>query len=105
MCRAVVHRDIILPHAIIQHVLPFYLWPSINGLHGKFLEDFAVGINSSVASSSQLRLQRGRHGTAWRVHFIWLFLAAISFFITMAMEELSSLLVSPPYIGSASLVK
>ena len=83
--------NIILPHAIMQRVLPFIYGPPINGLHGKFLEDFAVGMFVSSLFVVAQRLPKEH-----RFHYImeksspWLFLSAISFFITMAMWKLNT---------------
>jgi peptidoglycan/LPS O-acetylase OafA/YrhL len=84
--------NIILPHAIITHyILPFIYGPAISGLHGKFLEDFAVGMfaSSLYIMAQKLPEEHHFHLTMKKIS-PWLFISAISLFIIMAMWKLNT---------------
>ncbi len=76
----------ILPRSIMNHILPFIYGPLISGLHGKFLEDFAVGM---FVSSLYLLVRSlpAEHAlrTILKKNSPWLFIAALILFIAMAI--------------------
>lgn len=81
----------ILPYAFIQYILPIIYGPPISGLHGKFLEDFAVGMFISTLYIMSQRLpQEHRFHSIMKKISPWLFLSAISLFVTMAMWKLNT---------------
>jgi peptidoglycan/LPS O-acetylase OafA/YrhL len=83
--------NIILPHAIMRLILPFIYGPPIPGLHGKFLEDFAVGmfISSLFVMAQRLPQEHRFHSIMEKIS-PWLFLSAVSLFIIMAMWKLNT---------------
>jgi peptidoglycan/LPS O-acetylase OafA/YrhL len=90
------HANIILPHTIMLHILPFIYGPPIAGLHGKFLEDFAVGmfICSLYVMTRQFPKEHRFHDIMEKIS-PWLFITAISLFVTMAMWKLNT---SQPHV-------
>ncbi len=88
--------NVLLPHSLIKIILPFIYGPPIAGLHGKFLEDFAIGMFvSSLFVMAQRLPQEHRFHSIMEKCSPWLFLAAISLFVTMAMWKLNT---SQPHI-------
>ncbi len=85
------HAMNILPHSFTHYILPIIYGPPISGLHGKFLEDFAVGMFiSSLYILAQRLPQEHRFHSIMEMISPWLFLFALSLFITMAMWKLNT---------------
>ena len=80
-----------LLHTFIHYILPLIYGPPTSGLHGKFLEDFAVGMFVSSLYVLAQRLHKEH-----RLHLImrksspWLFMFALSLFTLLAMWKLNT---------------
>ena len=80
-----------LRYAFVRYILPFIYGPPSSGLHGKFLEDFAVGmfISSLYVLTQSLHKDHRLHSIIRRSS-PWLFLFGLSLFVTMAMWKLNT---------------
>lgn len=76
----------ILPRSIMNYILPFIYGPPISGLHGKFLEDFAVGMfaGSLYVLVSSLPEEHTLRSFLKKVS-PWLFIAGLLLFSAMAV--------------------
>lgn len=85
------HVRAMLPDIITKYVFPLIYGPLISGLHGKFLEDFAVGMFiSSLYVLVRSLLEEHRLSYVLRKSSPGLFIAGISLFIIMVMWKLNT---------------
>jgi peptidoglycan/LPS O-acetylase OafA/YrhL len=85
------HASFILPRSILNYILPFIYGPLIDGLHGKFLEDFSVGMFIASLYVVVRRLPE-EHAlrSVLKKSSPWLFIAGVTLFIVMAMWKLNT---------------
>jgi peptidoglycan/LPS O-acetylase OafA/YrhL len=76
-------QSFLLPRNILNRIMPFVWGPSVAGLHGKFLEDFAVG----MLLSSLYTLARSTPGLNARLQRLWpwLFGAGVTWLLLLAI--------------------
>ena len=85
------NASVILPPSIMRYVLPFIYGPTTSGLHGKFLEDFAVGmLVSCLYILAQKLPEDHRFHSIMRISAPWLLMLAFVWLVLMAMWKLNS---------------
>ncbi len=81
----------LLPRSLMNNVLPFIYGPPIAGLHGKFMEDFGIGMLASTCYT--LAVYQSEEST-FRVMMhkfsSWLFVTGISWLLIMALWKLNA---------------